>query len=685
MEEIVETFKKLLVMALLICMVLSSLAAAEEADDILLADVPITYGDATFRERILARTQGERSPVGLVLSGGSARAFAHIGVLKYLEEQGIVPDFIISNSMGSIVGLLYAAGLSPDQILESITSINLQSMFDLTLPVEGGVLESSRFIAKVASIVGSDLQLETLPIPIIVVAEDLVTKRQIAISEGDFFTVLQASYALPVYFPPVEYRGHLLIDGGITNLAPIDLAYSYADSVIVSTTFYDMDTLNLKNPLTVLNVSIDIGKRRKGVEELKNALPEVIWIRCAVEDVSFMEFDRVEYLVEQGYRSASEQQEQLSTLHKSAVSQELSQIRSDLALKMEESATVYRLYQHVPLNIPSTLFGLGLDSDYQEPDTSALKDDTTLGFKFLHRKGDISVSVNPGYSFDFRSNERFSAAPAVRAQFDYTFLKYLRLSLYSSFLFDVGQLAPILSSGVNLEGRIFVFDEKLRISLLQSYEQINNFEDSDYVDFFDGHTFLYTISAIGTLYPSHDDVWVFNDTALSLSYQILGDFSNVRSFAATHGNTEVLNQNLDLFASINAFGRFALDGKGDVPFFFSDGFRTTDSQIKSQGHDLTVSSNPANHLVGLGVSVGYRPSAFNPTMAELFIFQNNSVAIYSDLLWNRNTLVPYLSLGLELHSDLSLLGIRTLPLTIYGGWDQRVNTLVWGFYFNVAF
>jgi NTE family protein len=165
----------------------------------------------------------------------------------------------------------------------------------------------------------------------------------------------------------------------------------------------------------------------------------------------------------------------------------------------------------------------------------------------------------------------------------------------------------------------------------------------------------------------------------------LGDFSNVRSFAATHGNTEVLNQNLDLFASINAFGRFALDGKGDVPFFFSDGFRTTDSQIKSQGHDLTVSSNPANHLVGLGVSVGYRPSAFNPTMAELFIFQNNSVAIYSDLLWNRNTLVPYLSLGLELHSDLSLLGIRTLPLTIYGGWDQRVNTLVWGFYFNVAF
>ncbi len=470
------------------------------------------------------------------------------------------------------------------------------------------------------------------------------------------------------------------------------MAYSYADSVIVSTTFYDIDTLNLKNPLTVLNVSIDIGKRRKGgVEEIKNALPEVVWIRCAVEDVSFMEFDRVEYLVQQGYRSASERQEQLSTLHKNSVFPELSQKRSDLGLKIEESSNIYSLYQHVPLNIPSKLFGLGgLDSDYRKPDPSALKDDSTIGLKFIYRKDDISVSVNPGYSFDFRSNDRFSTAPAIRAQVDYTFLKHLRLSLYSSFMFDIASLSPIVSSGVDLEGRIFAFDEKLRISLLQSYEQINNFEDSDHVDYFNGHTFLYSIIAKGTLYPANDGLWAFSDTSLSLSFQMLGDFSNVRSFVATRGTTEILNQNLDLFASINAFGRFALDGGdgGDVPFFFSDGFRTTDSQIKSQGHDLTLSSNPANHLVGLGgVSIGYRPSAFDPpTMAEMFIFNNSSVAIYTDLLWNRNTFAPYLSLGLELHSDISLLGIRSLPLTIYGGWDQKVNTLVWGgFYFNMVF
>lgn len=279
-----NTAKRLLVMVLLLCMAFSALSA-QDADDILLADVPIAYGEARFRERIFERTQGERSAVGLVLSGGSARAFAHIGVLKYLEEQGIVPDFIISNSMGSIVGLMYAAGLSPDQILESITSVSIQSLFDLTLPLQGGLLDSSRFIAKMTSLLGENTKLEELPIPIIVIAEDMVTKRQILISEGDFSTVLRASYALPVYFQPVEFRGHLLLDGGVTNLVPVDLASSFADSLIISTTFYDVDTLNLRNPLTILNVSVDLGKRRRGVEELKRALPKqsgfAIWLKMS--------------------------------------------------------------------------------------------------------------------------------------------------------------------------------------------------------------------------------------------------------------------------------------------------------------------------------------------------------------------------------------------------------------------
>ena len=76
-----KSLKKFLAMLLLLCMAVSTLAGMD-ADDILSADLPVAYGDAQFRQRVLERTNGERSPVGLVLSGGSARAFAHIGVLK---------------------------------------------------------------------------------------------------------------------------------------------------------------------------------------------------------------------------------------------------------------------------------------------------------------------------------------------------------------------------------------------------------------------------------------------------------------------------------------------------------------------------------------------------------------------------------------------------------------------------
>ena len=134
------------------------------ADDLLLADVPVLYGEDGFRQRILERTNGERDPIGLVLTGGSARAFAHLGVLKYLEEKGIEPDYIISNSMGSIIAMLYAAGLSSDQIMSVITSGDLSTFFKMTIPVNGGLLEPTGFRGLIESVVGPDAQIEDLEI-----------------------------------------------------------------------------------------------------------------------------------------------------------------------------------------------------------------------------------------------------------------------------------------------------------------------------------------------------------------------------------------------------------------------------------------------------------------------------------------------------------------------------------------
>ena len=684
LEESVNTGKKILLLFLMLATLLVGLSA-QELDTLLLADVPIVYGEADLRQRIVERTKTERPSLALVLSGGSARAFAHIGVLQYLEEQGIIPDLIISNSMGSIVGLLYAAGLSPDQILEAVSNVSLQSLFDLTLPLEGGLLESSRFLSHVASLLGPDLQLETLPIPIIVITEDMVTKRQVHICSGDFYTVMQASYALPVYFPPVEYKGHLLLDGGITNLVPAKLAYEYADEVIVSSTFYDIDTLNLKNALTILNVSIDLGKRRNGVHELKGVLDDAIWIRNAVEDVSFMEFSKVEELAKKGYASAKQQEEKIAALVKTKDSFALDGHRAQLDSQYADSFARYQLFSHVPLHVPSHVLGFGLDSEFHDKDSTLLQDDVTFGLKYQWRTGDFALSVNGGLSLQLMSNDQFSVAPALRTELQYHFLRYFRAKAHASCIYDMSKNAPILTLGSDLEGRMYVMDEKMRLSLRQSYEQLNNFKDSDHLSFWDGHSYVLSTEAKMLLSLPEGGAWNLNDSSFSLFYQNLGDFTDQRSFLGFRVETEGVYRPYNVFAGFKSFSRFALDGQGAVPFFLSDGFRTTNSGIKSQGHDFdAVGPNPANHLVGMSFSLGYR-MPFNPTMAELLIFSNTSAAIYTDLLFYEQTFKPALSLGVELHSDLSLLGIRTLPLTVSVGWDQSLNTVVWGFVFNLLF
>ena len=83
------------------------------SENLFYQDVPLFIGGEAFNTKLeKIRTEENREPLGLILSGGSARAYAHIGVLKKLEEEGLVPDFIVANSMGAIVGILYSAGFS---------------------------------------------------------------------------------------------------------------------------------------------------------------------------------------------------------------------------------------------------------------------------------------------------------------------------------------------------------------------------------------------------------------------------------------------------------------------------------------------------------------------------------------------------------------------------------------------
>ncbi|MCX7027435.1 MAG: patatin-like phospholipase family protein [Spirochaetes bacterium] len=261
---------------------------------------PIDIGLDAFAARIAALRARGREPLGLVLGGGSARAYAHIGVLQVLEEAGIYPDFIIGNSMGAVLGMLYSAGVSPSTIARIVTTISPDSRLDLILPTHGGLINAERFVAAMKSLVG-DIDLSETKIPILIMAEDLRSRRQVRLAAGPFSRVMATSFAMPAIFEPVPFGDFLLVDGGLTNIIPVDLAAQYSSSLIVSTALYDR-SMDFGNPISVISRAIDIGKTRAGLKGIIDENPLVI--RNRVEDISYMQFADPVGIIELGRRSA---------------------------------------------------------------------------------------------------------------------------------------------------------------------------------------------------------------------------------------------------------------------------------------------------------------------------------------------------------------------------------------------
>ena len=242
------------------------------------------------------------SRVSLALGGGAAKGLAHVGVLRGLEEDGVEVAAIAGTSMGSIVGLAYAAGMSVSDLEDMVRTLKLSEFFDLTFPLKGGLIDLHRFESLMFTLFG-EMDLSETAIPIFVVSEDLRTKRQIILSQGNLVKVLKASFALPFYFEPVNIENFRLVDGGTSALVPVLPFNDLLPNMVVSSAFYDAE-VNLNNPMTILNVTIDISKSRRSVKEIKEFKPFLI--RCDVEDISFMAFDEGEKIITKGYESADD-------------------------------------------------------------------------------------------------------------------------------------------------------------------------------------------------------------------------------------------------------------------------------------------------------------------------------------------------------------------------------------------
>ncbi len=654
---IIIFMKKILILLLIIFLSFIPLFALEEVEDeflneILISDVPVVYGDESFRERILERTGGERDPIGLVLTGGSARACAHIGVLKYLDEIGVRPDFIVSNSMGSIIGMLYAAGVSPSQIEELLNVGDISSYFSLNLPSEGGFLSADGFKALVDYIVGEDYRLEETEIPIMVVCDDLVSKREVRITEGSFSDILIGSFALPVYFGPYNYNGHLLIDGGVISLAPIDAAYDYTDTVILSTAFYDAVTINLYNPVTILNSSFDIGKRQNASSELKK-YTSLIWIRCDVERFSFMAFSAANEMSQIGYECAKAVSDKLGKLNKCDEERE---VREDINLRLEELKSSMRYFGRIKASSVTSHLGIdfvALNSDFSP---HFLKNSmmTALEYKFLFSTIEMSVKAGLGHnSQNLSSSEMFITTGLDFSCYLFPALR-LKAEAYVDFLRPSSSFDPFLNVKESIDYYILNYNN-YTLSINQSIEYAKDYYKSGTGE---GSVFSFIVQA------DYDDEKV--DVGLDLGYLLTSEGFLAKkprnyllfSVKGSYDITEII------YFSVSGRVRFSVDGRGSVPVFIYDNF--TSQSIKYGAQSLRTNSSLFNLFIN--ASVGFRLLS-SPTFGEFLIFDNSSIGIYFSSLTSREDPFGF-SCGVEIKSDLSLIGLIKLPMNFRIGYEH---------------
>ena len=170
--------------------------------------------------------------LGLALSGGGARGFAHIGVLKLLDECGLRPDVIVGTSAGALMGVLYADGYKPDEIATLFNGREFSEFASLQIP-KMGLFDSSKFHGYIKKIIRTK-DLSELQIPVIVMTTNLDSGEAHAFKQGPIPETVTASCSVPIIFNPVKIDGTHYVDGGLFNNFPVSIIRGECDAVIGS-------------------------------------------------------------------------------------------------------------------------------------------------------------------------------------------------------------------------------------------------------------------------------------------------------------------------------------------------------------------------------------------------------------------------------------------------------------------
>tara|TARA_Y100000310_G_C20631790_1_gene789042 strand:- start:659 stop:1594 length:936 start_codon:yes stop_codon:yes gene_type:complete len=173
-----------------------------------------------------------KKKIGVALGGGAFKGFAHIGILKVLEKNGIRPDYVAGTSAGAIIGALYCSGKSVKEIEKIIHKTNFGELLDFVLPNEG-FLAGDRIEKYVGDLI-DNVKFEDLEIPLQIVAADLKTGDKIIFNKGDVADAVRASISIPIIFEPKHDGRRLLVDGGVVDPLPVSVVRNMGASYVIA-------------------------------------------------------------------------------------------------------------------------------------------------------------------------------------------------------------------------------------------------------------------------------------------------------------------------------------------------------------------------------------------------------------------------------------------------------------------
>ncbi len=291
-------------------------------------------GFLIFSMASFSQENTNKPKIGLVLSGGGAKGFAHIGVLKVLEKEGVKIDYIGGTSMGAVVGGLYASGYSASQIDSIFKNTNFDELlkdyiprdsksfyekhndelypisllfnkFNIGVPIAlSKGMYNYNLLTKLTDPVKYIRDFNKLPIPFVCISTDLETGKEVVFHDGYLPQAMLASSAFPTLFSPVEINGKLLVDGGVSNNYPVDEVRKMGADIIIGVDVQDdlKDRTMLKEATKIMVQITNLQMINKMKENVKKT---TIYIKPDITNFSVISFDEGQKIIKTGEDAAN--------------------------------------------------------------------------------------------------------------------------------------------------------------------------------------------------------------------------------------------------------------------------------------------------------------------------------------------------------------------------------------------